>query len=199
MLLALPVYRFRGYARPAQTRQSKHANLLCIENPVKYFFQKSFSWVRFVRSSQKRALFLTSPKSHLVNYGMNNENLTVGKVKEWHDPRNEDCRQNQDVSQDCNCKRPVVRKPYRTIRITDYNVRHNVNPKLVMEVYPNNGTITMREHGRRKRFSCTAADIYHLTMRWAANAEKALRRKDRAEKRKNKRRRVVTRCASLST
>jgi hypothetical protein len=111
----------------------------------------------------------------------------IGFVKDWHDPRNEDCQHNGDVALDCKCKRAIKRKPYRVIRVTDNGVAHNVNPKLVMEVWPKNGTITVREHGRRKKYSTTTADLYSLLVRWAANAEVAKRKKARAEKRMRRR------------
>jgi len=108
----------------------------------------------------------------------------LGTVKEWHNPRNEDCPHNENPVDDCKCKRPVIRKPYRVVRVTDHDVGHRVNPRLVLEIYPHNGTLIMREERRRKRYSIGAADLYSLLVRRAALAAIAARKAKRAEKRK---------------
>jgi hypothetical protein len=117
----------------------------------------------------------------------------VGIVKEWHSPHNDACRHNENVTRDCTCKRPVRRKPYRVVRVTDKGVSHNTNPRLVIELWPRDGTIIMREQRRRKRYSTTAADIYALLVRRAALAAIAKRKADRAARRlarKKERRRL---------
>lgn len=126
------------------------------------------------------------PNPNLVYCRMTEQQHKVGSVKEWHNPRNEDCRHNTDVTQDCNCKRPIVRKPYRTVRVTDNGVGHNVNPYLVVEIYYN-GTITIREKGRRRKYSGTISDIYSLFVRWTAQAEIARKKKLKAQRRAERR------------
>jgi len=105
----------------------------------------------------------------------------IGKVKDWHQPRG-DCQHNADVTQDCNCKRPMIRKPYRVVRVTDNGVGHNINPNLVIEIYPQNGTIVFREQRRKKRYPTTASDIYAMLVRRSALAAAVSKRRKRARK-----------------
>lgn len=111
---------------------------------------------------------------------MNEQKL--GYVKDWHNPHNEDCSQNQDVYADCTCKRPRIRKPYRAIKVTDNGVGHRVNPLLIFEIYPD-GTFNMREAGRKKRFSWNTADLYRHLMWRSALAYQNAKRKARKERR----------------
>jgi hypothetical protein len=113
---------------------------------------------------------------------MNQTEKNIGKVKDWHNPR-EECQHNEDVTLDCNCKRLIVRKPYRVVRVTDQGVGHNTNPNLVIEIYPKDGTITIREKRRKRKYSTTASDIYSLLVRWAALAEIDKLKKARIERR----------------
>jgi|SRR5215831_758424 len=107
----------------------------------------------------------------------------IGSVKEWHNPRDERCPHNEQVEQDCACKRPRIKKPYRRVAVNDNGVGHRVNPHLVFEIYFN-GTITMREKRRKKRFSIAASRLYRQLMWESAQAHKAAKRKARAERRK---------------
>lgn len=81
------------------------------------------------------------------------------------------------------CKRIVKRKPYRRVVVTDNGVGHRVNPILVFEIY-RDGTVVLREKGRKKRFAITAADIYRIMMQREALAYLAAKRKARAARRK---------------
>jgi|SRR5215469_7886624 len=107
----------------------------------------------------------------------------IGSVKEWHNPRDERCPHNDDVARDCECKRPRIKKPYRRVAVNDNGVGHRVNPLLVFEIYFN-GTIVLREKGRKKRFSIAASRLYRQLMWEAAEAYQAAKRKARAERRK---------------
>lgn len=107
----------------------------------------------------------------------------LGSVKEWHNPRNDECAHNADVARDCECKRPRNKKPYRRVAVTDSGVGHRVNPHLVFEIY-RNGTVVLREKGRKKRFAITAGDVYRIMMQREALAYLNAKRKARAERRK---------------
>ena len=115
----------------------------------------------------------------------NNETQSLGKVKDWHNPRSEDCDHNRDAINDCNCKRIVNRKPYRRIRVYDINVPHGYRHDIIVEVWPN-GLIKLRERGRREKSAhgIMAGDLYSMLLRRAALAYVAAKRKARAEKRK---------------
>lgn len=58
-------------------------------------------------------------------------------------------------------KTPRIRKPFRVVRVVTppQYVTHGVDPRLVLEIWPN-GTIYIREHGRRVRREITAANVY---------------------------------------
>ena len=117
------------------------------------------------------------------------DNTETGRVKDWHDPHDEGCPQNYDHRNDCTCKRPMKRKPYRVVKVTDNGVNHNVNPKLILEIYPHNGVIAIREKRRKKRYYSTTADIYSGMVRsaaFAAIAAKKKARKDRLAARRKK-------------
>lgn len=107
----------------------------------------------------------------------------IGKVKDWHDPRDEDCPQNGNVALDCGCKQPRNRKPYRRVVVRDNGVGHRVNPVLVFEIYPD-GTVAMREKKRKQRFYTTASILYSRLMLQAAQAHLAAKRKARSERKK---------------
>jgi hypothetical protein len=93
-----------------------------------------------------------------------NDHVQIGTVKDWHKPSNDDCSHNCDISYDCDCKRQVKRKPFRVVRVEDRNVAYNVNPKIVIEVWPN-GTLTFREAKRRRKYHASTADIYSMLVR----------------------------------
>lgn len=112
--------------------------------------------------------------------------FSVGKVKDWHNPRNEMCLHNDSAELDCTCKRPVKRKPYRCVRVRDEGVSHRVNPRLIFEIYPD-GNLAMREARRKIRFYWNAADLYRHLMWRAALAHQNAKRKARAERRKIRR------------
>jgi|SRR5215471_3517153 len=118
----------------------------------------------------------------------NNETQSLGKVKNAHNPRNEDCPHNLNATLDCNCKRIVNRKPYRVIRVHDSNVPRGYRHDIIVEVWPN-GLIKLRERGRREKSAhgIMAGDLYSMLLRRAALAHVAAKRKARAEKRKLRR------------
>jgi hypothetical protein len=109
--------------------------------------------------------------------------IEIGNVKEWHNPRDESCPHNGDVARDCGCKKPRKKKPYRRVAVTDNGVGHRTNPNLIFEIYFN-GTVTMREKKRKKRFSITAATLYSILMERAADAHRAAKRKARGDRKK---------------
>jgi hypothetical protein len=109
--------------------------------------------------------------------------INIGNIKDWHKPSNDDCPQNFSLEADCTCKRPVNRKPYRVVRVVDQGVAHNVNPKIVIEVWPN-GTLTFREAKRRRKYHASTADIYSMLVRRQAIRELAERKQARKLARK---------------
>lgn len=56
-------------------------------------------------------------------------------------------------------KKARTRKPFRSVRVFDPHAPHGVDPRLILEIWPN-GTIYLREHGRRVRRETHAAKIY---------------------------------------
>lgn len=102
-------------------------------------------------------------------------------MKDWHEPRDEQCPHNENVERDCTCKRPVNRKPYRRVVVTDNGVGHRVNPVLIFEIYPD-GTVALREKKRKQRFYITASRLYSQMMQSAALAHLAAKRKARADR-----------------
>jgi hypothetical protein len=112
--------------------------------------------------------------------------MIIGKVKEWHNPRDESCPHNGDVARDCECKRPRKKKPYRRVVVTDDGVGHRTNPTLIFEIYPN-GTVALREKKRKQRFYIAASLLYSLLMQRAALAHLAAKRKARADRKKARR------------
>lgn len=117
--------------------------------------------------------------------------MTYGNVKDWHKPSNDDCPHNCDIMMDCGCKRPVKRKPYRVVRVEDRNAAYNVNPKIVIEVWPN-GTLTFREAKRRRKYHISTADLYSMLVRREALAAIANKKKE------SKARRLAARKAKRS-
>lgn len=83
---------------------------------------------------------------------------SIGRVREWHAPRNEDCMHNASPAADCTCKRQVTRKPFRTVRVTDPQADRAHN--IVAEIRLDNGMLTLRQKGRRKRVSVTLGALY---------------------------------------
>jgi len=110
----------------------------------------------------------------------------IGKVKEWHNPRDESCPHNLDVARDCECKQPRKRKPYRRVAVTDNGVGHRVNPHLIFEIYPN-GTVALREKKRKQRFFIFASDLYRYLMQREALRHLAAKRKAKADRNKARR------------
>lgn len=113
--------------------------------------------------------------------------IEIGKVKDWHNPHDESCPHNGDVARDCGCKRPRKKKPYRRVAVIDNGVGHRINPNLIFEIYPANGTIALREKNRKQRFYISASELYSHLMQRAALAHLAARRKARAAGRKARR------------
>jgi hypothetical protein len=107
----------------------------------------------------------------------------LGTYKEWHTPRNEECPHNRNVERDCTCKRPRIRKPYRRVAVNDDGVGHTVNPHLIFEIYPD-GSIALREKGRKKRFHIRTSRLYSQLMWEDAKRHKETKRQMRLAKRK---------------
>lgn len=82
----------------------------------------------------------------------------MGKVRDWHSPRNEDCMHNASPAADCTCKRQVTRKPYRVVRVTDPHAQRA--HKIVAEIRFDNGLLTLRQKGRRHRVSINLGVLY---------------------------------------
>lgn len=118
----------------------------------------------------------------------------IGLVKEWHNPRDERCSHNDDVTRDCECKKPRNKKPYRRVAVIDNGVGHRVNPHLIFEIYFN-GTVVMREKKRKVRFSIRASTLYFYLKERAAYAYLEAKRKAKAERRQARKaaRKVVRR------
>lgn len=111
-------------------------------------------------------------------------------IHDWHSPRNEACPQNQDSARDCACTQPArqrARKPYRTLRVHDSDVPHNVRPDIIMEVHPN-GRLIFREKGRPRRcsYSTTVGKIYSRMVLAEALAKASARARDRAKRMKER-------------
>lgn len=81
----------------------------------------------------------------------------LGNVREWHSPHNGECPHNSDAMLDCACKRKVVRKGYRVVRVTDPQADRA--HKIVSEIHPN-GLLVLRQAGRRKRVSVSLGVLY---------------------------------------
>lgn len=108
---------------------------------------------------------------------------TIGKVRDWHDPRNEDCEQNMDYTLDCSCKRQVKRKPYRTVRAQCPEADRQAHKNIVAMIRMDNGLLTLRLKGKRKTVSTTLLALYErLVMAEAINAAKAKRKARRRGK-----------------
>lgn len=117
--------------------------------------------------------------------------MTLGNVKNWHDPRNFECTHNANVEADCTCKRPRKAKGFKRVMVHDESVGHNVSPNIVLEVWPQNGVLVFREKRRRKRYTTSTAKIYAMLVRNEALAVVAARRaarKSRKQSRKGVRR-----------
>jgi hypothetical protein len=114
------------------------------------------------------------------------ENATYGKVKDWHDPRNEDCAHNAHIEDDCSCKRPRKAKGFKRVMVHDSSVGHNVSPNIVLEVWPQNGVLVFREKRRRKRYSTTTAKVYAGLVRQEALAVVAARREARKSRKQSR-------------
>lgn len=110
---------------------------------------------------------------------------SVGHVRDWHSPHNEDCAHNMTPAADCSCKRKVNRKPFRVLRVNDVSVKmHKVSGRIIAESYPN-GLLILREHGKRTRYETTlGAVLTGLIWRDAmakAKAKKAARKARRGK------------------
>jgi hypothetical protein len=95
---------------------------------------------------------------------------TLGKIRDWHSPHNDECPHNHDVESDCSCKRKVERKPFRTLRLHDSitpNRGHKTSPDIIIEAHLQNGLLIFREKGKRTRYETTVVKIYE-GLRWRA-------------------------------
>jgi hypothetical protein len=109
-----------------------------------------------------------------------------GRVKDWHDPRNGGCAHNDYIESDCTCKRPRKAKGFKRVVVHDSSVGHNVSPNIVLEIWPTNGVVVLREKRRRKRYSTTTADIYAMLVRREALAVVAARREARKSRKQSR-------------
>lgn len=118
-----------------------------------------------------------------VTIGINN--VSMGRVRDWHSPRNNDCAHNMSPGSDCCCKRPVNRKPFRVVRVNDTSVdMHKISGRIVAELHPN-GILVLREAGRRKRYVTTLGTIYaKLVWHEAITAAKAKKQARKARRSK---------------
>lgn len=82
----------------------------------------------------------------------------MGRVRDSHSPRNEECMHNASPAADCSCKRQVTRKPYRVVRVTDPHAMRAHN--IVAEIRFDNGLLTLRQKGKRKRVSVNLGVLY---------------------------------------
>jgi hypothetical protein len=108
----------------------------------------------------------------------------VATYRDWHEPQNEDCLHNHDpITQPCTCKRKLIRKPFRVVRVRDANVGHGIRPELSIEVYPN-GRLVIREAGRRMRVEATLGAVYEQCLMRDARRVVFAKRKAKQERRK---------------
>lgn len=84
--------------------------------------------------------------------------MTIGAIKPWHRPKNDDCPQNADPEHDCNCKRIRDKKPYKQVRVREGN------RELILRVYPN-GELSVHEKRRRVRYADKVGDVYDRAVR----------------------------------
>lgn len=87
--------------------------------------------------------------------------MNTGIVKNWHDPRNEDCQHNHVVEADCTCKRQVTRKPFKTVRATCPDADRASHRNIVAMIRMDNGLLTLRLKGKRKTVETTLAALYN--------------------------------------
>lgn len=104
----------------------------------------------------------------------------LGHVKACHDPRRDMCPHNADPLFNCDCVsgKKVVRKPFKTVNVTDPQADRAHN--IVAEIHMANGMLVLRQKGRRKRVSVTLGALYERlifneAMRSAREAKKARR------------------------
>lgn len=105
---------------------------------------------------------------------------SVGKVRDWHQPRNEDCMHNASPAADCTCKRIVQRKPFKTVRATCPEADRAAHRNIVATIRMDNGLLTLRFKGKRKTVSTTLLALYErLTM---LEAQRVIRERKAARK-----------------
>jgi hypothetical protein len=82
-------------------------------------------------------------------------------VKDWHNPRNEQCTHNRIIFAPCTCKRPVHRKPYRVVRVKlrPQFIEGRMRARVELEIHPD-GLLRLREIGRRRRYETNVGRIY---------------------------------------
>lgn len=105
----------------------------------------------------------------------------LGKVKDWHNPRNENCENNRFATLNCTCKRIRKRSPFKRVVVHDASAGHNVNPNIVLEIWPKNGVLVLREKRRRTSVSTTTAEVYAWLVRRRALAATTARREARKQ------------------
>jgi hypothetical protein len=115
--------------------------------------------------------------------------MSLGHVKECHNPRNDECPHNFDARFDCTCKsnRVVNRKPFRLVRVSlrPEFVEGRMKRQLAVEVYPD-GLLRLRESGRRRVYETNLGRIYRgcvwreaMLVAQASKAAKKNRKKKR--------------------
>lgn len=116
--------------------------------------------------------------------------MSLGHVKDCHDPRRDMCPHNADAKFNCDCisERVVVRKPYRVIKVTlrpEY-VEGRINRRLVIEVHPD-GLLRIREAKRRKIYDTNVGRVYRGCVWREAMLSAQVAAKKRKDRKKRRR------------
>lgn len=86
---------------------------------------------------------------------------SIGTVKDWHQPKNDECPHNMTPAADCTCKRLVTRKPFKTVRATCPDADRASHRNIVAMIRMDNGLLTLRLKGKRKTVQTTLASLYN--------------------------------------
>lgn len=101
---------------------------------------------------------------------------SIGIVRDWHDPRNDDCMHNASPASDCTCKRQMKRKLYKTVRAQCPDADRQAHKNIVAMIRMDNGLLTLRLKGKRKTVSTTLLALYtRLTFAEAMNSARLKR------------------------
>src|ERR1700747_498799 len=118
--------------------------------------------------------------------------MTIGHIKSWHRPSNDECAHNADIGADCNCKLVITgngkkkHKPRIVFRVFDKTVSGRIKPQLVVEIH-DDGEMTIRESKRRVYYKTTVGSVYSRLLWNHAMQHAQMKAKARRERRKSSR------------